>query len=150
MAARSATRLGKIERYCLRPPPRRKPRSSLPFRKSILAITLFRRRSAAQQLQQSGLLFRSANEVERMEITRPVRLGRALVADQLHEQFWRSFAPGSPNNIALCGSVQVVADLGEPCIEKAVPLLIGANAKRFEVPTVFAIVLYCERGPKLR
>ena len=66
---------------------------------------------------------------------------QVLIANDLHEQAWRFPGPRAPDNIASGRGVALVAGLRQPSVKKLVPLMIGAYAKRFEVPAITAIVL---------
>ncbi len=56
--------------------------------------------------------------------------------------------PCSPDDVVVPGLVPFFTNLFFPGGEKRVPLPLGANPQRFEIPTIFAIVSERQLSPK--
>ena len=54
----------------------------------------------------------------------------------------------TPDDVAAGGRVPLVADGGEPRVEARVLIARRADAERFEIPAILAVVLLRERGPE--
>src|SRR5687768_12769422 len=101
-----------------------------------------------EQLNEGSVAFGAANEVERADVTVTFLLRSRTILDDLHEQ-GRSFrAADAPDDVATGRSVPVVVDLFEPGVKELFILGGRADAQRFEIPAILAIMLLRERGPE--
>jgi hypothetical protein len=74
---------------------------------------------------------------------------RHVVAlDDLRQKLRRFRAAHAPDDIAPGKRIPFVANHCEPCVEADVLVADRADAERFKIPAVLAVVLRGERGPE--
>src|ERR1041385_5116823 len=84
---------------------------------------------------------RPANEIEGAEVMLALFGAQALVTDDPGEQLRGFPAARPPNNLASRGHVALLTSNPQPGVQKCVPLPIGPNAQRFQIPPVATVVL---------
>ena len=70
-----------------------------------------------------------------------------LVLEDLRQKRGRFLAARTPHDIPPCRRLPLAANVRQPRVQKCIPLLIGPDAERFQVPAVMAIVLRRELRP---
>ena len=94
-----------------------------------------------QQLLQSGLLGVTGVEVEGAEVAQLFLLAGGG-GDNLSQVVTRLGRAAAPNDIAAARRIPFVSNSIQPSLKEAIPLLVGSDAERFDVPAIAAIMLH--------
>ncbi len=71
------------------------------------------------------------------------------MGNQLSQQFGSLPSAGAPDNVPSGRCVPLVAHLFEPLIKKTIPLAIGGDPERLQIPAVLAVMSLGQLGPYL-
>ena len=103
-----------------------------------------------EQALQRRILFGSREEIEGPEVAGLVGFGGGGILEDLRQQFGRFLGPAAPHDVAAHGRAPLVADLLEVGVQERIPVLVGPDAERFEIPAVLAVVQVRQFRPEFR
>ena len=83
------------------------------------------------------------------EILAQIKRFYLRILNHLFQQGQRVFGTAAPNDVFARGVVPFGTHFGFPGCQACISLQVGADAQRFQIPTVFAIVLTGEFSPGL-
>src|SRR5687767_13546679 len=102
-----------------------------------------------RQALEGSFLFGPGKEVESPDVAGLVGFLGGGVLEDFGKQRRRCFRPAAPDDVPAGWRAQsAVAGLLQVLGEVSVPLLVGGDAERFQVPAVLAVVLGGKLGPE--